>query len=209
MMVLAALVLEGVFILGPISGPSMDELRRNYENLSTEVGQKEKKLQALQKKIGDRLADWNRRSLPADLKFARPKYEKWLVTSLEQAGLSGIRLEPGEPRTRPGAYTSISMNVRSQGTLGQLATFLYRFYTAGYLHKIRQLSFNRLENNSQFEFIMTIEGLALATANSRNELPTRVETKLALGGDKEYQQVLVRRCMEGDRYVEGLGIFSP
>jgi len=209
LIVLAALVLEVGFILGPFSGPSTDELRRDYEKLSTEVSQKEKKLQAIRQKIGQRLADWNRRSLPADSKIARPQYERWLVECLGKAGLSGIRLEPGEPRTRPGIYTSISMNVRSQGDLGQLAAFLYQFYSAGYLHKIRQLSFHRLENSSQFEFIMSIEGLSLNKADSRNKLPEETVVRLPLSSAKEYQKALVRRWMESDRYVEGLGIFTP
>ncbi|MDW8038973.1 MAG: hypothetical protein RMI90_13170, partial [Thermoguttaceae bacterium] len=207
--VLTALVLEVAFIAGPFSGPSRDELQRQYSKLSEEVAQKEKRLQQIQKKIGQELADWNRRSLPADPKIARAEYERWLVQRLSKSGLSGIRIEPKESTSRPGIYSAISLNIRCHGTLAHLAAFLYEFYSAGYLHKIAQMNFKRLENKDEFEYMMTIEGLALTKADSQKNLPEKTALSLPLGSPEKYKQLLVRRWMEKDRYVDAVGIFTP
>lgn len=190
---------------GPM-GPSKDELRRSYEKLSQEVAEKQKRVDSIQRKTAKRLAEWNRRSLPSNPEIARSLYGSWLGKILKEAGLSEIQLEPGDTRNQARIYTSISMVVRAQGTLDQLTTFLHRFYSAGHLHRIRRLELKRFENGKKFEFILTVEGLALATADRRDRL---TDVTLTLGNLQDYQNILVRRLMESNRYVDGLGIFTP
>ena len=184
------------------------DLDATYKTLSADVEKKTALLGQLKRKTERKLTDWNRRSLPADPKIARPLYEKWLVGLVEEVGFSGTKLDPGEPRSRPGVYTTIPLAIRGEGTLDQLVTFLYKFYSVGYLHKIRAIRVKPLEGSRDFEIAMLIEAVSLPGAKHRDSLCSEPSGRLELADLAAYRQALGRRRMEGDRFAESGGFFA-
>ncbi len=193
------------------SGPSDStaELRRTYERLSQENEKKQDRIDGIQRKAVKRLADWNRRSLPSDPKVAQPLYVKWLMKVVGDVGLQETTLKPGTANARAGAYSTVPLSLQTRGSLDQLTQFLYKFYTAGHLHKVRSLTVKPLEDSKGFEFSIAIEALSLVAADNRNELTAEPGVRLKLKDLAAYRQAIVRRRMESERYVEGLGVFTP
>lgn len=193
------------------SGPSDStaELRRTYDKLSKENEKKQDRIDGVQRKAVKRLADWNRRSLPSDPKVAQPLYVQWLMKVVGDVGLQGTKLTPSATNSRAGTFVAIPLSLQTRGSLDQLTQFLYKFYTAGHLHKVRSLTVKPLDDSKDFEFLISVEALSLAAADNRTELTTEPGARLELKDLAAYRQAVVRRRMESERYVEGLGLFTP
>lgn len=143
-------------------------------------------------KAAARLAEWRKRSLPADRELGRSLYQNWLSELLDKVGFKRSRVESGEGRMHHNAYYLFPFTVRGQGNMDELVHFLFAFYRAGHMHQIRHLSIKPLENGRGMDLVITIEALSLPGATSE-KLSAEPGTRLALTAPDEYLRVIVGR----------------
>lgn len=118
----------------------------------------------------ERLPDLNQRSLPRNLDVAVSAYRGWLLQLIQEVGLSGTNVNSGQPTLVRDEFHRIEFSILGSGSLQQATEFLHRFYRAPYLHKIRSMSMTPLADG-QFDLVLTIEALALITAERDELLP--------------------------------------
>jgi hypothetical protein len=98
--------------------------------------------------------------------------------------------------------------------LDQLTRFLFEFYSADYLQKIRQLTSTPTKGSQELTLVMTVEALCLNGAVSQDKLPEGKSKRLEPRTLDDYLKAIVRRKMEvrpkpeGDRYVDTGGLFA-
>ncbi len=140
-----------------------------------------------------RLAEYRRRSLPSDPQAARSLYQNWLLELTDRIKLKGRKVESSDGRVVKGIYHNLPFTVRGEGSLEQLVQFLYEFYSAGHLHRIRRLSIKPQENSADLEMTIAIEALALADADRRDKLTTLPGNRLAHQDLNAYRKNIVER----------------
>jgi hypothetical protein len=150
-------------------------------------------------KAAARLAEWDKRSLPADHEIARSLYQNWLSEVADQVGFQGTQVESAEGHMTKKAYYSLPFTVRGQATMEQLVRFLFQFYQAGHLQQIRHLSIKPLENvtgqenSKNLKLAISIEALSLPGANRPDKLSSEPGKVLAVAALDEYSKVIVGR----------------
>jgi hypothetical protein len=123
-----------------------DERQTRIESLTREIEDKNAaKLRG--KKASKKIAEWQHRSLPADLVLARSLYKNWLAGLAERTRLSKADVTLGADMPKPGIYVKVPVSVRGQGTMEQVVQFLFEFYQADHLHYIRQMTLTPLAGN--------------------------------------------------------------
>ncbi len=202
---------------GGVGVGSLGTLRKNRDDLQAEVAKKKAQL-ALAGKAADQMAQFQRRSLPADRELAGSLYQDWLREKVTGAGLRVTNFDPGEPHSGRGAYWRFRFTILARGTLEQVTRFLYQFYSADHLHQIRRLTFKPIEDSDQLNLAIFVEALSLPGADLQDELSTETSKRLKLpesdDRQREYVRAIVRRKMEegrdGDeaRFSESGGLFA-
>lgn len=199
------------WVLSSTSGStnfSLAELRRQCEAKRTELEKKQNLLRG-QKANAEKLAAWEKTSLPTRPEAARSTYQRWLRDSASKAKFRTTDIFSSEGQPRKGVYTIYPFRLEGRATLDQLTRFLYEFYTAPHLHQIRRLSLNPVEGGKEFDLAITIEAAALATADRADRLAEGRVARLGQPKVEDYVGVIVRRRMEGDRFVDAAGLFTP
>jgi len=188
----ALLLLGGManFVLS-VLGTSTGDRTADRDRLATEI-EKKKLLVARGDKAAARLAEWQKRSLPANRELGRSLYQNWLSELLDQVGFKRSRVESGEGRMYHNAYYLFPFTVRGQANMEELVRFLFTFYRAGHMHQIRHLSIKPMENGRGLDLVITIEALSLPGAKS-DKLSTEPGARLALSVVDEYRNQIVGR----------------
>jgi hypothetical protein len=138
-----------------------------------------------------RLEAWQAQSLPTDIDRAQSEYRAWLIAQGEAAGLQLDDVKLAGSQQRGEAYTAISYSAEAQGDLAQLAKFLYRFYSAGALHKLTKLQITPLAGGQQLKAAFGIEALSVRGATRDEGMPEPVP--LASGDEAQYVSELTCR----------------
>jgi hypothetical protein len=202
----ALLVVVGGAYLFRGGGKSLSELRTERDGL-------EKDLQKLTaqaqpgKTATEQLNLWKKRSLPSDYRKAGKLYQEWL-SLLTVAKLHNAEITPMTAQTNRGIYTVLPFRIEAKGTLDELTRFLFEFYSADYLHKIRQMSSTPTKGSPELTLVMTVEALCLSGAASQDKLPEAKSKRLEHGTLDEYLKAIVRRRLEGTRYADTGGLFA-
>ena len=187
-------------------GDSLSDLRTQREGL-----QKTKDLLEIQARPGDKasvqLGRWRKRSLPTNPNVARDVYDDWLG-KLAVERLRQVDITPMTPQSLGGSYTTLPFRIEGRGTLDQLTRFLFDFESTGYLHKVRQLNADPIKGSRDLKLTITVEALCLPGAVHQDKLPVGLSSRLELSKRDEYRQAIVRRQMEGDRFVDTGGLFA-
>jgi len=145
------------------------------------------------KSAQDRMADWNRRSLPLDVARAGSLYQNWLLELAGKAGFRQKKVDPGEVRARGEFFRQLPFTVRGQATLEELTAFLFDFYSAGHLHQIRRITLKPIEKSKDLDATITIEALVLPTADRKDQLSQQPAKRLALASVDEYRKAIAAR----------------
>jgi hypothetical protein len=183
----------GWFLLGIIGGP-LDWRRTERDRLQNEV-QKRMDAVTASKKAQDRMADWNRQSLPSDASKASLLYNNWLREVVGKAGFHDKKVMPNVT-TAPGDWGQrLPFTVQGQATLEQVVQFLFDFYSAGHLHVIRHLEIKPVPQSKEFTVRVTIDALSLATADRKDKLNEKPSNRLALKTIDEYKKLIGTRNM--------------
>jgi hypothetical protein len=181
----------GWLLFGVFSGP-LRTRRDELANLTGKLRQKQDEVLAAQK-ARDRLAQWNRQSLPSEVARAGSLYQNWLLELAGKAGFRNKKVEPGEARARGDSYTQLPFTVRGQATLDELVRFLFDFYSTGYLHQIRRITVKPTEKRKDLELVVLIEALSLPTADRKDQLSQEHSNRLALGSLDDYRKAIGAR----------------
>jgi len=170
-----------------LEGP-LQERKRKIERLDADIKKKEAAL-ARARQASKQLEIWEAQSLPSDSEVARSLYRAWLLELVVYVDLANPFVDSGEPLVRKGMYRTISFSVRGRGTLDQLTTFLFYFYSANHLHQIRSLAITPLPKSDELDLSITIEAVVLPTANRRDRLSAATSDRLASASLEDYQSI--------------------
>ncbi|MGD0900703.1 MAG: hypothetical protein ABR915_22960 [Thermoguttaceae bacterium] len=184
-------VLMAGWLLWAGDGGSAGALRAERKRLAAEADKRHSRIEAADA-AKTRLAQWSRRSLPADPANARSLYQSWLRELAHEAGMRQLDVQPGEGQSRKGVFTTFSFTVRGRAKLAQLTRFLYDFYSAGHLDQLRRLDVKPIESAADLDVTMTIEALSLPGAD-REGLSKEKGARLRLAGLDDYAGVIVGR----------------
>jgi hypothetical protein len=169
-MMAGALLLIGVVYVAMTSiNKAIDGYRRQVIALRQQISDKQR-IVRFSKVEADRMVEYERRSLPRDTEKARSLYQSWLVNQVREAGFSDPVVNVIASREDNDVFHSFSLTVNGRADLKQLVNFLYDFYAADYLHRIRRLHAKRLANTRALDVSLSIDALALATAASEDSL---------------------------------------
>ncbi len=195
----------GILYIGDLAYRSgIESPRQEAERLKSRL---EKRIRATKlslaksKRIAADLEQLEGQSLPWDLEVARSSYQSWLLQLVKRAKLQTPNVDSSEPvalsiglRGRRGKpdYHKIGFTLRTRGSLKHVVHFLFDFYRADHLHKIRSMNLNPVGRDRNLDLTLSIETLVLGTALRENELSPGVSERLASATREDYQP-LVRR----------------
>ena len=180
-------------------------LIKDRDKLSSEIDKNEKLLDAAARDR-KRLAQWQRRALPPDKDLARSLYQNWLRSLAARTNLRGTTLvakgASDASVRRDQQFTRISFDLHAQAKLGDLVQFLYEFYSAGFLHQIRDMTIKPAPNGArELDVKVAIEALSLPTANAKDRLPDKPPQEaghaLHLAKLSDYQEPIAKRDFFG------------
>ena len=195
----------GILYIGDLAYRSgIESPRQEAERLKSRL---EKRIRATKlslaksKRIAADLEQLEGQSLPWDLEVARSSYQSWLLQLVKRAKLQTPNVDSSEPvalsigrggrRGKPD-YHKIGFTLRTRGSLKHVGHFLFDFYRADHLHKIRSMNLNPVGRDRNLDLTLSIETLVLGTALRENELSPGVSERLASATREDYQP-LVRR----------------
>ena len=170
-------------------------LQGPLENRRAAIARQKKKIKTLKtkrqeaKEAAAELAVWKAQSLPSDIGDARNQYQTWLRRLTTDLELDDLTVKTSEPQNRKGNYFLLPNSIRGRGTLAQLVSFLYEFYSANHLHKIQRLDIT--PKGDSLDLAIFIEALVLADAD-RKDLSTQKSDRLTSGSLADYQCIVER-----------------
>lgn len=118
------------------------------------------------------MKDWKAASLPSNPLAAMRLYQEWVTDMAHLCELSGIDVRPGQKVTKRGVYTAVQVALKADGTFDQVVRFLYHFNRVNLKQRVVSIDLVSEDNqgNPLLEVAMTLEGLALDSAENRNSL---------------------------------------
>ena len=204
---LAALVYWLLALTGGSTSNSLADLRRQRSTMQEDLDKKRTIIRTAAQNT-EKMLTWEKQSLPAS-DAASTAYETWLRQLLEKVKFHNPTIAALAPKTAKNVYTAFPFRVNGEAGLEQVTRFLYEFYAAPHLHQVRRLSFQPLENSKEFKITILIDAVSLPTADRREKLAEGRAKRLAHEKIDDYLKMIVRRQMEGTRYVDANGVFTP
>lgn len=196
-----------IWMFAGVFGGSASKLRADRANLAKQVNDAKEKIRR-SRDVERKLSGWNRQSLPADAEAASSRYQLWLLqlcaSPRYDVGFRNTIVKPSYSRPIGEAGSRLTFTVRGEGSLRQLTRWLYGFYSADYLHRIKAITITPVSGSEKLGLDITVEALALATASDSAGKPrqTALEEPPA---DAIDAKVLDEYCA----VIAGRAIFSP
>lgn len=176
-----------------------------FENQKKQISKRLRETKAATNKAqraAKQLDELAQASLPWDPEVARERYQDWLLQLAKDAKLENTSIDASDPASvtmsagrgkRPvEIYKRFSFSLRGRGDFERVTRFLYEFYRAGHLHKIRSMSLNPVNQGQEIDVGLSIEALALPNADRETELTSVVSQRLALTDVNNYQLIAQR-----------------
>ncbi len=180
----------------------VEQPRATNERLQEQLNDRinKAKLELKKSKLAVRqLESLEQKSLPWNAEMALEQYQDWLLSMAQDAKLEGTSVDSGRPVpvTKSGRrgtppielYKRFNFNMRGRGDLARVTHFLYEFYRAGHLHKIRSMGLNPVTNGQEVDLNLSIEAIALPNADRESELSTLVSDELVYDDLRDYQLI--------------------
>jgi hypothetical protein len=190
-----AVVVSTFFIYWWISG-SLGQRRGQIAALRQKL-QVQERLVAQTKAATRAIAEAEKRSLPPEPNVAGSLYGDWLLDQVVAARLVDPKVALARQSVDRNFFTALSFTASGKGTLAQVVDLLYRFYSVDYQHRITRLSIVPLEEPKMLSFSMTVEALSLMGAPQADRLTPRPASRLALGSEQKYVDVILGRNLFG------------
>jgi Tfp pilus assembly protein PilO len=147
------------------------------------------------------LESYRDRSLPANVQTALTLYQGWLIQLAEQVGLENRKVDCGSPVARQG-YKTIPFVVRGYGTMDQLTHFLFTFYRAPHLHRIRSMQVTPIAAGTRLSLSFSIDALVVDGCKRADELATGAANVLASAKLEDYRIIAQRNLLGGSSVAE-------
>jgi hypothetical protein len=163
---------------------------RDLANVEAAVSKKDTQFRRIEKAKARR-RELEKRSLPTDKTEAGNRYGDWLLSLV-----NGKLTEPSvAPRMLPRAkgYEGHGFEVNGEGSLEQIAKFLYDFYSANHLHQVTSLNLKPMDKTGKLKLTMQVEAIALPGTSRKDTLTTEPGDNLALDSYSDYQKAIVGR----------------
>jgi len=109
----------------------------------------------------------------SDGRNAQSVYQSWLLKLAVRSGWRGVRVEPSSDRKHRDTDRRFGFSVDGRATVGELASFLNDFYSAGHQHEIRQMWVKPIEGSRELVSI-TAEVLCLPDGDKPDDASTGV-----------------------------------
>jgi hypothetical protein len=188
------LTVAAVFIVIRVS-TAFENRDQELSKLDREKKQKDRTVQAGERAVRQ-LKEFEKRSLPGDPSLAGSLYSQWLLKEAVAAGIasqsgSGVTLGPVVPRGD--VYTRHTFLIDGQADLRQVAHFLYKFHSVGYLHRISRMNLKPLTGKKQLDVNITVEALSLKDAPNPKELTPPPSDRLAGESIESYVAAITGR----------------
>lgn len=193
-----AMVVGGLALLGLIS--------MGAQRLSGMFTSRQDQIAMLEKSISDKrleiqrgqratqeLTSYERRSLPPNVDVAGSLYRAWLIELVTRSGLSEATVKMLAAREHRDIYHELPFAVTAQGDLEQIVRLLHDFYSADYLHRIRNATLKPIEGTPQLNLSLTIESLAMHSAPMQQKLAPRPAEQLSAKNVEAYVNTIVKR----------------
>ena len=187
---LMALV-AGRFLLVGLVGPPAS-LVAQRDGLATEVKKRQDRVDAAAK-AQKQLDEWGRRSLPSVPETARTVYSNWLLEQLAGANIQQRNIQSNPKTPFAGIYDRLPFTVQGRGTAEQFTQLLYRFYSAGHLHKIRLMTIKPIKGSADLDVTLTVEALCLPGADRPDRLSEETSKRLAQSDVESYVKAIGAR----------------
>jgi hypothetical protein len=189
----ASLVLLGAVRIGVrrVQSSTLDRTQR-LAGLQTELNNRRADLER-REAAAERLAQWQRRSLPGDRDKAGSLYNKWLQDILVASQLSDVNVNNANTPSRRGAMDALAFRVTCRGTLEQLTQFLYAFYRANHLHKLTALTVRSGEEQGPLDLVLGVEAIILPGAPKADRLSQEPSNRLANDDVSDYAKHIAGR----------------
>lgn len=154
-------------------------------------------------RAADRIAEWERRSLPADLELANARYGEWLLGLVRDARLQRPNVESTRhlavSQTVGGKneviYHVLPFSVRGRGKVEDVTRLLYQIYRAKHLHQVQRLSLKPTEKEGELDINLSLEALVLPTADRLEKLAEGTSSLLAQTEIDAYLDEIGKRNM--------------
>jgi hypothetical protein len=144
------------------------------------------------------LTDYGKRSLPSDVELARSLYQAWLLQSVEKAGFADVNLTTTPGRAERDVYFLHSFTITGRATLEELTKWLYGFYSAPHLHRLKLVRIRPIEGSKELEVQqLTIEALALPKSDNTAQLAEGTSDRLKGKAVEDYLKDILGRNMFG------------
>ncbi|MCP4783475.1 MAG: hypothetical protein GY903_08425 [Fuerstiella sp.] len=174
-LLLGVLMLMGVVRIGDyvlssmIQGPLRELQGENRELLANIT--KQEKLLAVGREAGQKIEQWQKKSLPSDTETARSLYRNWLLETVRSAKLRNAAVNSGSPASRRGLYRTMPFTVQARGNLKEITSALFSVEKSNQLHRITTLRLTPVGTTGQFDLSMSVEALIIpgARATSLNK----------------------------------------
>ena len=166
-----------------------------------ELGRKTKRQNDVAKRQISYLDTYRDRSLPANVQTALTLYQGWLIQLAEQVGLEKRSVDCGSPVARQG-YKTIPFVVRGNGTMDQLTHFLFTFYRAPHLHRIRAMQVTPIASGTRLSLSFSIDALVVDGCKRTDELATGEANVLASARLEDYRIIAQRNLLGGSSVAE-------
>ena len=196
-----------IWMLIGVLGGSTKGLRAQKANLVNEINDAKDKIRRA-RDAEKKLEAWNLQSLPTDPEAASSRYQIWLLQLCESdrynVRLHDTLVKPAYSRPFHEAGRRLTFTVRGQGSLDQLTRWLYGFYAADHLHRIKSLTVSPLDGSDRLSLDITVEALALnAAADAEGTLRA---TALAAVPEESFDRDLLEEYVQ---VITDRALFSP
>ena len=114
------------------------------------------------------MGEYRVRSLPSDAETGQSRYQKWLLSVMQQNHLTHQSVDPTSSRLIDGVYRQFAFRVQGNAKTPDLIGLLHGFYSKDYLHRIRSLSV-RPSRTGDFKIEMSVD--AIGIVGTPSDLP--------------------------------------
>jgi hypothetical protein len=196
-----AVVIGSYFVYSWVAG-ALDRRVKDIARVKEEI-RKFERTGNLGRAASRKIAQYEQRSLPSNVEVARTRYQSWLISEMELAGLiePDVRFASAQGGDKD-LFIRQSFVVQAHGTLPQVVELLHSFYSVDWLHRMTLLRLRPVPDTKLLEMTINIDALSLKKAASADKLEARPSNRLALKDADAYYDAIVGRNKFGPRNNE-------
>jgi hypothetical protein len=116
---------------------------------------------------------------------------------VKEVGFEDAQVNVLPARGEKEVYQLLSFTVSGRGDLRRVVDFLYRFYSADLLHRVRRLYAKRIQGTRQLDLSFSIDAISLPDAATTDKLNDQPLKRLSKGDHDDYLAAILGRNLSG------------